>query len=517
MDQADILRIIPINDVAKECFDELIEQKLDGTLDNHHSQYIVSTGQGILDKDYKSVKASKLASEDDSVPKVNLGHFRIGFDTPNFIGGIRWVIGKGSPKGDHRRVDVLLADPYSPDAAMVKSTHLFLQLHLESGAWLLRATGPAELDDVPMKTIGNRCINKPQTELKVFGLRFRIEFCIKNAEQEKVYLKLRNNLMSASKIPVPKSKHSGIPFESDTRLETAVFRTGLGSGSFGTVFQGFSPVTGRSLAIKRISIRDMKARTPVANEIHALKGLTGTIGIVRLHQVANSLSQLNPISGDYPYDVYLVQDLGEDLKHYKWDREDLDSPDWSLQVEVLRQLLLGVHAIHEKGWMHRDITRQNIVYFPGIDAAPPRAALIDFGKVCFQSASTNSHIAHWFNLPPEVTMAAKDRHHAVVYGQKIDIWMLALSLARCWFSEQTLPEGTVHYEIETTNLLNSLATRKHIPLVAILMSMLLPAPHSRPGAAELLRNSIFGTKPRTANTDDLSHEKQPAGKRTDMS
>ena len=512
MDHTEILRIIPINDVAKECFDDLVDQKLDGTLDEHHSQFVISTGLGILDKDYRSVKASKPAIEDESVPKINEGYFRIGFDTLPFGGGIRWVIGKTSSKGDPRRTDILLANIFSDDAAKVKPAHLFLQLHLESGAWLLRAGGPAELDDVLMKTIGNKCLHKPQTNLKIFGLRFRIEFCIKNAQREEMYLKLRNEFLSASGIPIPKSKHSGIPFESDTRLETAVFRTGLGSGSFGTVFQGFSPVTGGSLAIKRVTVKSKAESTPVTNEVKALKGLIGRIGIIKLHEVANPLSQSDLLPGDYPYDIHLVQDLGEDLKHYKWDRKVLGSPNWSPEVEILRQLLEGVYAIHEKGWMHRDITRQNIVYFPRIHAAPPRAALIDFGKVYFGSVSTNTSIAAWSNVPPEV-VRGRQPNQGIVYTQNIDIWMLALSLARCWFPKQMLPAGTDHDEVKTATLLNNLAELKDIPLVAILMRMLQPNPDSRPGAEQLLQDSIFGTKPRTPDTEELSHEKRPAGSR----
>lgn len=166
--------------------------------------------------------------------------------------------------------------------------------------------------------------------------------------------------------------------------------------------------------------------------------------------------------------------------------------------------------------MHRDITRQNIVYFPGVDAAPLRAALIDFGKICFESASTDIRIAAWPNLPPEVVIC-KDPDQGVLYDQKIDIWMLALSLAHCWFPEKMLPEGIPHDQIKTTDLLNKLAELKHIPLVAILMRMLLPDPNFRPGAAELLRDSIFGIKPRTANAQDLSHDKRPAGQRAAMS
>ena len=165
--------------------------------------------------------------------------------------------------------------------------------------------------------------------------------------------------------------------------------------------------------------------------------------------------------------------------------------------------------------MHRDITRQNIVYFPRIDAAPPRAALIDFGKVCFGSSSADTCIAAWPNLPPEVVIG-KRFNQGVVYDQKIDIWMLALSLAHCWFPGQMPSEGTTHDQVKTTDLLNNLAELKHIPLVAILMRMLLPKTHSRPGAAELLRSSLFGTKARTANTQELSHDKRPAGKRAVM-
>ena len=409
-------------------------------------------------------------------------------------------------------MDILLADPNSIQGSFLKQSHLFLHMHLQSGAWILRASGPAELDDELMPIIIGRCLHKPRTDLKVCGLRFRIEFAIEDGEDEKIYLFNRNKWMRAHGVPLPTSKGSGIPFTNDTKLESAVFRTGLGYGSYGIVFEGFSPVTGSPLAIKRIGVKNRQARAPAANEIKALEKLNGTAGIIKAHQIANSLGRASPLSGDFPYDVYIVQDLGTNLKQYEWDRENRESPDYDLHVDVLRQLLQGVHAIHKEGWMHRDITRQNIVYFPGIDAAPPRAALIDFGKVCFESTSTDTRIAAWPNLPPEVVIG-KDPNQGVVYDQKIDIWMLALSLAHCWFPEKMLPEGIPHDQIKTTDLLNNLAELKQIPLVALLMRMLLPDPHSRPGAAELLRNSIFGTRARTANTEDLSHEKRPAGKR----
>ena len=85
----DIIRIHPTNDVAKECFNELIAQKLDGTLNKHHRQFVVHSGTGILDKDFQPSPSAVHGSENEDSPRVDLGYFRIGLDTQSFQAGIR--------------------------------------------------------------------------------------------------------------------------------------------------------------------------------------------------------------------------------------------------------------------------------------------------------------------------------------------------------------------------------------------------------------------------------------------
>lgn len=76
-------------------------------------------------------------------------------------------------------------------------------------------------------------------------------------------------------------------------------------------------------------------------------------------------------------------------------------------------------------WMHRDITPQNILLFEARpeQSQPIRAGLCDFGKLSNNSTGTDTVLATWNLLPPEITQGQSNK-----YSQSINLWMLALAL-----------------------------------------------------------------------------------------
>ena len=86
-------------------------------------------------------------------------------------------------------------------------------------------------------------------------MRYDIQFLVTTSAKEQLYLKERTAWLLAREMQVPNTRISAVPFESDIYTPWAVFRQGLGSGTFGIVLEGFHPQTGELRAIKKLIIK----------------------------------------------------------------------------------------------------------------------------------------------------------------------------------------------------------------------------------------------------------------------
>ena len=156
------------------------------------------------------------------------------------------------------------------------------------------------------------------------------------------------------------------------------------------------------------------------------------------------------------------------------------------ETEALSRLH-GLCIIHHKGWMHRDITPQNMLYFKG---DPPEAALYNFGKLLYGKTHTDTGLAAWMFLPPEIVQGRSNP-----YDQKIDIWMLAFALVLSWFPQAyrgvtCLPNrqiGLVGLKVMRSNLQNI----KSSGLAHLLREMLSEDPKHRPDPSRALSHQCF--------------------------
>jgi serine/threonine protein kinase len=198
----------------------------------------------------------------------------------------------------------------------------------------------------------------------------------------------------------------------DRHLEDAYeFIAQTAFGVCSDVFKGRSKETGDVVAMKRIkeylSANAVGFPVNVMREIRLLRNLAHP-NIVRLRDVV--------IGADGA--VYLVFDYCEYDLAGLLRVSALSSPQVRCYV---RQILVALAFLSERGWMHRDVKPENILITPG-----NVVKLADFGLAKPLDAAqrlTSDVITLWYR-PPELLMGASS------YGPEIDVWS-----AGCMFYE----------------------------------------------------------------------------------
>ena len=463
-----IITIHPTDLTAKLAFSDLAEQIRNKQVFDHHTKFIhvnqerqdLHHNTGDISSDTETHEAEK----NGPATQIWGGYYSIGFELPSFTNTAMWSIGRGSSKHTrglskseavqnrhgHRHVDILLTN-HRHHGTRLHSVHALLKIHPESGAWMLSAGSSCQ--NVESATVGQsrpyescthetiilnneklrhfeaRCLTQTQSNLIVGGMSFMVQFSLRQTEQEESYIQLRNQFLVELPAPVPATTISGIPFWSDYRTRHAVWREPIGSGAFGVVFAGVNPVTGALRAIKKWAVIKKNQRDQVVQEIkvsEALNRLDNKEGLVKVFGWSNGSGEEKFLQ--VPTELLLFMEHGTTFKDHDWAKE-MSELDWparnQLWKQLVKQLLKGLESLHKLGWMHRDVTPQNILYFSATGGHPPQAKLCDFGKVSTQPTSNDPHLAALMYRAPEVGEG--------YYTQKIDIWGLGLVLLYNFF------------------------------------------------------------------------------------
>lgn len=292
---------------------------------------------------------------------------------------------------------------------------------------------------------------------------------------KKSYLINRGIWLDENGLSGPNKSMSGISFDSDIWTDHAIFRHGLGSGTFGTVYEGFDPKFGDVRAIKKITIKSIAGVPVVRSEVQAHEAFTNHVGIVRFYGFSNSLGRAS-FGPSFPLEIYITMEKGRSF--YETFVADSVVIDQLRQKKLCKQLLRGLAAIHMKGWMHRHITPMNILYFA---EEPEHAGLCDFGKICRADTDTETALAAWKWLPPEIM---KGRNGT--YDQKIDICMLGYALVCSWY--HSYQRGRDLRNLKDHRAVTKLLKKENTPLLLLIAKMLSWSFVNRPSAQEALND-----------------------------
>ena len=454
-------------------FDRIIQLAYANELDPHQAKYLRPTG--------------KVKINDRTFIK---GHHTIGFHLPSIGVPNQWRMGSGT------QIDILLAPQGSFAAKLIQPVHLTLRMHPTSGMWIVHANAPIRADSAEVEAGKSLRLSDSSTRIIINGLVFNFIFTITNEDAERIYLDHRNQALRAvDNTSIPKAKISGIPFKSDTRFPSVVFRDQFGQGKFGTIFHGVEPQTGDMRAIKRLHLANGHDIELARKEVKALHELQGILGVVKKYDIRNGKGGTE-IPNNTPSDLFIVQEKG--IPFRDWPEPSVNpqnrAASESTRCILMYHLLVALEAIHRKGWMHRDITRNNLLYF---HEKLSRAALCDFGKVHFEITSRDPYIANQAFVPPEVIPKGNK-----LYTQSLDIFMLGLALAQQWFKEaaSTIRETqqqrykdflVPRHLYEHAELLNNLSLVQGSIITPMLIKMLSRLSTGRPSATELLDGRIL--------------------------
>ncbi|KAL8945014.1 MAG: hypothetical protein Q9211_000386 [Gyalolechia sp. 1 TL-2023] len=477
----DILRMIPLNTEAHRAFNSVAQSAKVGSLDLLHAQYLRVTGKRPLRPHLEDAGNGSGETTDeapnDPPTMVHAGYYRVHFALPAVSKGPTWVIGRGSGQrfGPTRNVDILLVAPGTKGFPGLAAAHIYLGIHPDSGAWRIVAGAKVTVEDEIFKPGEAAYLCRPKTRIEILNMQYLIRFELTTPNAEREYIQERNTTLLREGFALPHTTISGIPIQGDTVFDSIVFRHGIGSGSFGSVYEGFSPGNGELRVAKRIIVKSAREVPAVNREIRALEQFKGCIGIIQLIDWRTALNGKELLVSQYPLDVYLIHDKGIAFDQYDWI-----TVSWDLKRSLCYQLLVGLTEIHGAGCMHRDITPMNILIFPHRDI--PQATLCDFGKFCQSPTDVDTRLAGWKFLPPELQEGEKNP-----YTQILDIWMLGLALTYCWWPQTKIlhPRQIADYRHMQKLLRHERTSDMLGDLIADMMAW---NPHERPSAVDALEH-----------------------------
>lgn len=186
-----------------------------------------------------------------------------------------------------------------------------------------------------------------------------------------------------------------------------------GKGSFGRVYKSFDQETKKFVAIKIISIEQGDRSDPSADtvsdirrEIETLKSLTGS-GAKNITTIIDEF-----LIGSL---ICVVTDFCAGGSVSTLMKPDGFVPEKWI-IPMLREVAVGLHWVHSKGFVHRDIKCANVLV--NDDGS---VQLCDFGvagivETKYDKRTTFIGTLHW--------MAPEMFEHNVEYGKEVDIWAL---------------------------------------------------------------------------------------------
>lgn len=201
------------------------------------------------------------------------------------------------------------------------------------------------------------------------------------------------------------------------------FQQELGRGAFGRTYLAYDTGLKRYVAIKAIVKEGIGVNIEEVNlEIEILQELSRDNPKYMVHYYDNFDEEL-----DFEPTKFIVTEYIEGVSLSSFIKSNPGTLPKSYLWPIMTQLLLGLKAIHDKGYAHRDIKPDNILI-----KANYEIKYIDFGVACYERhrnflAGINTCKGKYGTgayMPPEYY--TETNKPGLVYAKAHDIWSLAV-------------------------------------------------------------------------------------------
>jgi serine/threonine protein kinase len=206
----------------------------------------------------------------------------------------------------------------------------------------------------------------------------------------------------------------------------------IGSGSFGFIYKGENVRTKEKVAIK------------VEPVVHELKLLKNESTIYQILKNIIGVPQVKWYGKDDTHYYMVISLLGESLQTI---RNNHVSFSLTLTLKIGIQILSLLEAVHDKGFVHRDIKPDNFLLGRVTDTAQKQIYLIDFGLCkCFVRENKHIEMKSTKALIGTPTYASISSHECLEQSRRDDLESLGYVLM--YLYKGKLPWQDVHQDIE---------------------------------------------------------------------
>ncbi|KAI4170249.1 MAG: hypothetical protein LQ343_005132 [Gyalolechia ehrenbergii] len=424
-----------------------------------------------------------------------------------------WAVGAGRwvKDPDTGSVDLLLAA-----GANIYPRHLSFRFDEFGRLTLDVLHSGIELDGKPVAKGSSRMLLHSNF-IRIGLLLYRFAFILPREEEQAFQNKKNEFMMEYMGLQqAPNELTSATPSVNDMKIGDWVIHGTAGSSATSVVEAASNLRTSEVVAVKRLRRSNGRTAQKTSQEVEIYEALQ----VIQHHRHGHYVMYMHSVLYKHEKDWHGVPDevfllwtpLGAGTFQQFSSSGVWSSKAFNIRLMLFCQICLGLQAVHEAGWIHRDIKPQNIYV---VSLVPPRAVLGDFGAAVRASESGltpqpgSCGTIGW--LAPELENSA----FALKYKQAVDVWsmgavgyFLFISGRLPWFSLKghNMFRHTDDPAWQTYRLMmDTLATRRPESLQGLLYQMMRTYPNQRTSLRSALASPALQATMSLLETDNGQH------------
>ncbi|KAL8823565.1 MAG: hypothetical protein Q9170_008347 [Blastenia crenularia] len=457
------------------------------------------------EKSFSTATTERASDDEGTMPST--GHYALNLEHLPLRPDIGWCMGKGNwEKGTVGEVDLLVAEREE-----IYPRHINFQFNANGQLELHARHGKVELDGELVPRNSSRILSHTNF-IKLGPLSYRFDFVVPEAEEygfqmdKTEFLKQKLGMQQE-----PNQLISATPSATDLKIEDWVIKGIAGHTPKSVIEAALNLRTSDKVAVKRMRRSDDRQAQRIQQELDIYDALCP----IKKHRFGRYVMYMHSVlykgSKKYlgsPDEVYLLwHPLASTTFQSFSPTGQWASVADDVKINLFCQVCFGVRAVHEQGWIHRDIKPLNLYV---VSLLPPHAVVGDFGTAVRRSnaglTQQPGQLGTINYMAPELESkrwAKKKDSLDDGYNHTVDVWSLGAVAyflferkpfpwqssygANLWRMNEEDPDAWGRF----VNMMNELALKDADTMSNLLVGMLNPRACHRLDLPRVLRHPVL--------------------------